>query len=302
MVDRMFRGKPKDTGETDEEGFRILEYEPLVTNFSHSSYAFDYYAHLDPSSTTAGFGFALGHVENITINGHREQHLIFDIIKRWNPKNFEDSVIAWDPILEELMYYCNIFRPVQLTFDQHQSRMPIQWLQKKLRAMNIGTRVYEKTATSVVNWHRAETFRTSLYQNRIHAPYDTADTELAGLELKYLQEIRSSSTPRVEKQDQGPVTTKDIADAMMEVVEAAIGNTMTSQQRNELAESGIRTGALGGYQMGPGSSEQRSAMANLYGSRKGEQGFGSGRPDFRKGNPARRAFGGKPIPRKLPGR
>lgn len=304
MVDRMFRGVPLDTGEINEEAEPILEYTPLSTNWNGSSYRFNYYAHIDPSSTTAGFGFALGHVEDIELFGRKEPHVVFDIIKRWNPKEFEDSVIDWDPILEELIYYCNIFRPVQLTFDQHQSRMPIQYMQKKLRDMSIPTRVYEKTATSVVNWHRAETFRTSLYQNRVHAPLDTDDTELAGLELKYLQEIRSSSIPRVEKQDQGPVTTKDIADAIMEVVEAAIGNTMSNIQRESLSDMSIRTGALGGYSIGGATSgsEQRAALSDLYGNRHGEQGFGMGRRDKLKANPARRPFGGKPLPRRLPGR
>ena len=303
LVDRMFRGVPIDTGDLDQEENPILEYSPLITNWSGSSYEYDYFAHLDPSSTTAGFGFALGHKETMTVGGRKQDHLVFDIIKRWDPKKFDDNVIDWDPILEELLYYCNIFRPVQLTFDQHQSHMPIQYLQKKLRHMNIGTRVWEKTATSMANWKRAETFKTCVYQNLVHAPHDTADTELAGLELKYLQEIRSSSIPRIEKQDTGPVTTKDIADAMMEVVEAAIGNSVAGVVRSDLSNMGVATGAMGGYSIGgSATSEQRAAMSDLYGSRHGEQGFGVGKRDTLRGNPARRAFGGRPMPRRLPGR
>jgi hypothetical protein len=300
MVDRMFKGIP--SGDFEE-----AEYKPLKSNPSGSSYQYNYYAHIDPSSTTAGFGFAMGHIEQIEFNGKIEAHMVFDVIKRWDPHDFEDNVIEWEPILEELVYYCNIFRPVQMTFDQHNSQYPIQYLKTKLRKMNIATRVFEKTSTSADNWHRAETFRTLLYQNKVHAPYDTPDIELAALELKYLQEVRTASLPRVEKQDTGPVTTKDIADAIMEVVESALGNQMASITRDSLSDMEIQTGAQGGYQIGGGNgggmgSETRAALSNLYGPRQGEQSFGGGKRDTLRGNPARRAFGGRPIPRRLPGR
>lgn len=303
MVDRMFKGVPTDTGERNEDGEKILKYEPLQTNFDYSSFQYDYYAHIDPSSTTAGFGFALGHPVTMYLDDTPQRHFVYDIIKQWNPRDFDGHVIDWDPILEELMHYCLIFRPVQLTFDQHQSRMPIQFMQKELRKRNIQTRVFEKTATSIGNWNRNEAFKHALYHGRLHAPYDTEWTTLAEHELKYLQVIMTSQIPRVEKQDTGPIQTKDVADAMMEVVESAIGNPIASEARMELSDMRVSAGALGGYNIGGGErGEKRAALANLYGTRHGEQGFGGGRRDRPSSRPERRPFGGRPLPRTLPGR
>jgi hypothetical protein len=295
-VDRMFLGKPIGH---DDEG---LVYEPLKTNRMNGFIANEYYAHLDPSSTTAGFGFAMGHVEEITVDDRTEAHVVFDIIQRWNPSDFEDSTIDWEPILEEIMLICNTFKPAQLTMDQHQSSWPISYLRKTLRAQGINTRIFEKTATSKGNWHRSETFKTALNRNLIHAPFDEADCQYASLELKFLQEIKSARIPRVEKQDVGPVQTKDIADAMMEVVEACIGDLMAGEIRADLGE-GLRMGASGGYPMGGSESGKKAAMAHYYGHRKGEQMLGgSAARQNNPTSPTRRPVGGKPITRRLPNR
>jgi hypothetical protein len=186
--------------------------------------------------------------------------------------------------------------------DQHQSSWPISYLRKTLRSKNIGTRVFEKTATSMNNWNRAEIFKTAVNQNKIHAPYDTADCQYASLELKFLQEIKSARIPRVEKQEVGPVQTKDIADAMMEVVEACIGNVMSQQNREDLGE-GIRMASPGGYSMGGRESATPGEISHFYGQRRGEQ-YLSGQMGARKGStsPTRRPVGGKPISRRLPNR
>jgi len=295
-VDRMFEGVP--VGETDGE----VTYRPLKINNSNSTYMHQYYAHLDPSSTTAGFGFALAHVEEIEMFGRKEPHVVFDIVQRWNPADFEDSTIDWEPILEEIMRICYIFRPTQLTMDQHQSSWPISFLRKNLRAKGIDTRVFEKTATSTGNWNRAEIFKTAINRNLIHAPNDTADCQYAALELKFLQEIKSARIPRVEKQDVGPVQTKDIADAMMEVVEACIGNVMANETRGNLAE-GMSMGSPGGYSIGGRETATPNEIANFYGGRRGEQRFTGGMGgDRQQVSPTRRPVGGRPVSRRLPNR
>jgi hypothetical protein len=304
MIDRMFRGRP-----VIDEGM-VVQFEPLITNWGEQvHFGNTYRAHLDPSSTTAGFGFALGHSEYFeNQNGQHEPHVVFDIVRRWEPKTFEDNVIDWEPILQELIYYCQVFRPATLTFDQHQSAWPIQWLKKELRQRGLNeTRVFEKVATSQGNWDRAEVFRTCLYQGLIHAPSDTTDTAWATLELKYLQEIKTSRIPRVEKQDEGPVQTKDMADCMMEVVEAFLGNTVASEEREMLGAMPIVGGAMGGYPLGGGGgsgqpSSARQQMNRLYNTaRAGEQSHHPGKGGGVARNPARRPFGGRPQPRKLPG-
>lgn len=273
MVDRMFFGRPKLSGE---------EFEPYPTNWNDSTYMHRYKAHVDPSSTTAGFGFALGHTEHLKVLNHEgieveTEHVVFDIIKRWDPHSFPDGVIDWQFVTQEILQYCDIFRPYEVTFDQFQSAAMIQELARELRKRGMaGTRVYEKTATAQHNYDRAEVFKTALYQGLVHAPNDTAD--LVGEqgvqnELKYLQEIRTGRLPRIDKQDVGPVTTKDMADCVMEVVEGLIGNMILAQGAGVAVSPSY--GAPNGYPIGGhdagGYGGQGSPFADLYTRRIGEQ-------------------------------
>lgn len=299
-IDQMFMGRPLPEG----------GYDKLLTNRWDSTYRLRYKAHLDPSSTTSGFGFALGHTEILSVPGSggepvQNHHVIFDIIKRWNPSDFPERVIEWDPILQEIMGYIDVFRPYELTMDQFNSAYPLQWIRRELRKRRLHeTHVYEKTANSQGNWDRAEIFRTALYQGLVHAPYDHPDCDYAGLELKFLQEIKTGRVPRVDKQEMGPVTTKDMADCVMTVTEDLIGNLMSQEVRVELAETPLSVTAMGGYPIA--GSERASASHPEFGAhykrRIGEQmTMGGKKRNPGKVNPARRVAGGRPLPRKLPG-
>lgn len=270
-VDTCFAGLPTVVDEDE------IQYTPLITNWNGASYMHRYKAHLDPSSTTAGFGFALGHVEVLENHlGEQSQHVVFDIVKRWNPKEFPEGVVDWQIVLNEIIQYVDIFRPFEVTFDQFQSAAPIQALNRMIRDKGwSGIRVYEKTATAQHNWHRAECFRTALYQGLVHAPHDTSDTQYAALELKYLQQVNTSGRfPRVDKQEIGPVQTKDMADCMMEVVESLIGNIMAREVRESMGFMPVGFGAPGGFAIGGpdrGGYGRPNPFADLYSKRTGEQ-------------------------------
>lgn len=268
MVDRAYMGRP--TREANS-------FIPMRTNWNSSSFMWKYKAHLDPSSTTAGFGFAMGHVEPLEEpDGRVREHVIMDIVQRWKPEQFPDGVVDWEVVLNELTRYINLFEPYEVTFDQFQSQAPIQWLNTWLRDNNLTqTRVYEKTATAQHNWNRAEVFRTALYQGVVHLPLDTADAEWSVLELKNLQQINTAGRfPRIDKQEIGPVQTKDMADCIMEVTEALIGNVIANQTRANLGSLPVSLGASGGYQIG-GRNEQ---MDDFYNSNKGTHTFREMRP------------------------
>jgi hypothetical protein len=272
MVDRMFAGAPIGY---NEEGKQILE--PLFSNYGHGVRAFyDYVAHLDPSSTTAGFGFALGHVEQFKHkDGKVRDHVIFDIIKRWEPKEFENGAIDWEIVHNEVMGYIELFRPVNISFDQYQSDAPIQALQKEIRANNYNTIVELKRRTNESNWKQAEAFKTALYQGLVHAPHDELGNQWSSLELKFLvKKATGGKNPRVDKQDVGPVQTKDMADCIMEVVEKLIGNIVMRSMREELSRNALAPGALGGYTI-PGTTQGTSMHPELQAyyqniARKGE--------------------------------
>ncbi len=68
-------------------------------------------------------------------------------------------------------------------------------------------------------------------------------------ELKFLQVKKGSSRwSRVEKQDTGPMRTKDIADCIMEVTAHLLGDAIAARM-GDLNQS-IQPGSQGGYQIG----------------------------------------------------
>lgn len=259
MVDRMYRGVPAGI-QIQVDGSKVPRYEPIWTNMGGSAplregVVHRYKFHCDPSSNTAGFGFAIAHIEffpNLVSEEH-EEHVVFDMIKRWDPKKM-GGVIRWNPILDEISMYATIFNPYEITFDQHQSAEPIQDLSERLRQRNMTTSVHMVNATNELNWKRWEVFKTALYQGRVHAPDDEAAYNLPTCkdELKFLQEIKTGGRfPRVEKQDMGPVQMKDQADCAAECVYSLIGNMILTHMRDRLASS-ITPGAEGGFAIGYG--------------------------------------------------
>jgi hypothetical protein len=208
------------------------------------TYMHRYFAHCDPSSTTAGFGFAIGHMEEFqSEEGAPEPHVVFDVVKRWNPKDFPGETIQYEVVIEELLSWMTVFRPVELSFDQYYSNILIQTMRSKLLKGNINTRVMEKTATAAVNMKKYEALKTAINLNMIHIPVDCPDSEYAKLEMKFLQ-IKNG---RVDKQDIGPVQTKDIADCIAEVASTILSG-VPGMIRG--LSGGSQFGAQGGYGIG----------------------------------------------------
>lgn len=261
-IDEMFGGYPTewvyDMSDPDEPDPRPrLLLSPMQTNVGkETTNIFKYKFHLDPSSTTAGFGFAIAHTETLPDwRGQEEEHVIFDLIKRWQPSKFQGGVIRWPVILEEVMKFAELFFPFEITFDQHESVQPIQELSEKLNDRNIPTRVYMKPATAELNWKRWEVTKTSIYAKLVHAPNDTEDAVWCSQELKFLQvQGGTSKFPRVDRQEIGPVQTKDMADCVAECVNTLIGNQISNRTRERLSTSALYGGSPGGYALGGGST------------------------------------------------
>lgn len=213
-----------------------------------------YKAHGDPSSTGANFGFAIAHVEMIeekhpiTEDMMNVPHVVFDLVDAFYPDDFENDTIDWLEIMPVFMEYINHFRPYEFTFDQFDSSAPIQMLQAEAQKMGAwGTSIFVKTATPGVNRQRALNFKAALNLGRVHAPEPPTgivgrnSLELSKNELKFLVEKHG----RIEKQDFGPVQTKDIADCIMECVDALIGESLMADMA--LLGQSMVTGAPGGY-------------------------------------------------------
>lgn len=261
-------------------------------------YYYDYKMHCDPSSTTAGFGFAIGHVEEFEdttgfFPGGVARHVVFDVVKRWNPQDFPGGTINYIAVREELEHYLSLYRPSELSFDQFNSVSIQQELRMFIQKRGMGNiRIHEVTATAKLNWDRWESFKTALNLGLIHVPVDCIDpksrfdhSDWVRQELKFLREYSAGQVKRVDKQENGPVTTKDVADCVAEVSFKFLSSYMGAIMEQGFNAS-ISFGASGGYQIGgrqsggPQTSKERGGAggASHFNDWYGSAGHGRGAP------------------------
>lgn len=179
-----------------------------------------YRAHCDPSTVNANFAMAIAHLENSPPDEHDQvwPHVIFDVLKVWKPEDYPDHTIDYVEIGEELEQYLTKFPTTRkITFDQFNSAALISRLNRRFGP---SIRIAElETATEKYNTSRAEKFKSALNLGWVHVPrdnyyrYQETRASLLEMELKFLQYDKG----KVVKQSAGPVTTKDLADAVMSV-------------------------------------------------------------------------------------
>ena len=187
---------------------------PLVSQHQ-GKLSIAYRAHADPSRTNANFGFCIAHVEDAPPDEHGIiwPHVIIDVLKVWKPEDFRDHTIDYISVGEELDDYLTRFPSMtKMTYDQFNSAGFIA--HQKRAFPNI--RVMEKTFTMRENQDRFERFKSALNLGWVHSFKDdfAEDSQsLLELELKFLQEKNG----KVDRQEIGPVQTKDLSDAVMVV-------------------------------------------------------------------------------------
>jgi hypothetical protein len=197
-----------------------------------------YKGHADPSLANANFGVAIAHPEK---DEDGILHCVFDYIYHYAPSDFPDNIIDYPQIDDDLWRLIQGFKPDEFTFDQWNSANSIARLNRRVYDARFPKRVevFEKTATAAHNWERAENFKIALNQRWIHAPaYEQAQMELLYLQLK---------NGKVEKQDAGPVQTKDVADCLMEVVWTILGEQVRSWTHGALSNFEPRGSLQGGF-------------------------------------------------------
>lgn len=254
-------------------GDRVLEMQTQGILARH------YKGHADPSLANANFGLAIAHSE---MGDDGFAHCVFDYITHWSPSDWEDGFVDYVEIEDDIWRLLQDFVPEEFTFDQWNSASIIAKLKKKLLKTPLPKRVqiWEETATVAHNWKRAETFKVALNQGWIHAPF----YELAQLELRFLQ-LKNGN--KVEKQDAGPVQTKDVADCLFECVYALLGDQVRSFMAQELSSfpvGGSVQGGLDPYSRERDRPEAHNALGGLH--RRDAITRGG------RGNPARSAMRG----------
>lgn len=226
-VDRMFLPWP------DREGTPLQHQDQGALKHAYA-------AHGDPSKSAKNFGFAIAHAVGPDEDGL--YHVIFDRIHHWEPGSFPENnhEIDYLQIVDEIIVWGRGFMPDQITFDQFNSAMLIQRIRSQLREAQLSkqTRVFERTATGPLNWAMAECFKIALNMDLLHAP----PYEQASNELKFLQDKGN----KVEAPTTGAIQTKDVYDAMANVVWALIGAQMAPFMKKELSELALSAGQIGG--------------------------------------------------------
>lgn len=230
----------------------------------------DYVGHADPGKTGSNFGFAIGH--KVFVPGQSLPHVVFDVIKAWQPQDFDNGEMDYEIIEAEMKEYVDNFMPTQLTFDQWNSIGFIQRIGAHSRKNNYKvTRTFERTATGPINWKTAETMKVALSLNLIHCPiYD-----LLELECLFLRKLPGD---KVDHPDSGPVTTKDVYDAVSIVIHELIGADVAAYLGEELSSLKAVTGLPGPRSPDSGSNDVRNQFSQFTAER---------REAMRYGNPSR---------------
>lgn len=189
-------------------------------------------------NSNANFGWAIAHTEGPDENGL--MHVVFDKIHYWAPHHWDDGQVDYIEIGQEIGDDVVAFLPELVTFDQFNSVEAMQRIRRRVRESQLPKHITieERTATAPLNWKMAETFKTALGLNLIHAPYH----EQAELEARFLQ-VKGN---KVDHPTMGPVQTKDVWDAMANVVYALIGDQMEAFLKSELRDLSIGGTAKGG--------------------------------------------------------
>lgn len=206
-----------------------------------------YRAHADPSRTNANFGFCIAHLEQAPPDEHGIiwPHVIIDVLKVWKPQDFPHHTIDYVQVGEELDDYLTRFPSMtKMTYDQFNSAGFIA--HQKRAFPNI--RVLEKTFTLRENQDRFEKFKSAMNLGWVHAYKDDFAEDgqsLLEMELKFLQEKNG----KVDKQEIGPIQTKDLSDAVMvvtvELLHESLDRWWTAINRTSIGSTnvdGLRTG------------------------------------------------------------
>lgn len=229
-----------------------------------------YKAHGDPAKSGDRFGFAIGHAEPDP-DDPEIKHVVFDVIHAWDPAEYPDHTIDYEDVYGDIWQYVVDFQPFELTFDQWSSAAYISRLQRDIRKATFTKRVdvYEHTATLKSNWQKAEVFKTALNMGWVHFPAGTTASEILELELKFLRQVPTSGLHgKVDHPDVGPVTTKDVADAVFDVVYTLLADQVV-HIRESLGDVRTKPMQQGGLPVAPAPREEESVFSALSSASRG---------------------------------
>ena len=239
--------------------FLTPEWRDRLVEQDRGKLSISYRAHADPSRTNANFGFCIGHLEDSPPDeyGYIWPHVIIDVLKVWKPEDFPDHTVDYVDIQEQLDSYLTRWPTItKMSYDQFNSAGFISHQKRKFS--NI--RILQQTFTEQQNQDRFEKFKTALNLGWVHSYRDTFAEEgqsLLELELKFLQEKLSGSKIKVDKQDIGPVQTKDLSDCVMVVVTDLLHESL---DRHKASLNRLSVGSTNTAGLRSGREQERQRM------------------------------------------
>ena len=265
----------------------------VLENFTPGFGIYEYRGHADPSKSNANTALAIAHTELFPDEetGERVAHVIIDWMQVWRPGDFEDNIIDYMDIKDEMLEIISMFPTLKtFSYDQYGGFITVPMLKQDLRSIKHRARVKEATFTAKSNAIRQERFKSALYAGWVHAPKDTLGPDknsLLELELKYLQD----NNGRVSHQTVGAIQTDDLADCVMEIVSELLADQLDRYYRNKgLGRSRLALGGQGGYHTGGigihgvSGEEAKSRLTRIATAGKPTYGVSMGRNKRRSGN------------------
>lgn len=228
-----------------ENMFRDPEWRDTLVPQTFGKFNTVYRMHCDPARVNDNFAMAIGHLEEAPPDkyGNVWPHVVFDVLKVWKPSDFKGHIIDYNTINEDLDVYLTKFPSInKCTFDQHNSAGCISYL-NRLHGPRI--RIFESTFTKEANERRFERFKSALYLEWVHAYRDNYFDDGKSLlehELKFLQRL---PTGKIDHPSAGPVQSKDLADAVMVVVEDLLHEYLDRWQKSLLGQVAFGSSDVG---------------------------------------------------------
>lgn len=174
-----------------------------------------YIAHGDPARVGDTFGFAIGHVR---YDENGLPHVYIDDAFGWRPRDFADGIIHYPSVEAEITDILARYPTSTMTFDHYNSFGTIDRLQAFVASGGAKhrTNVYVREAGYSVNWKMAEVFKAAAMAGLVHIPAELTDV------LEELDHLQVTGQ-RVDHPTTGAVTSKDLADCVINIVYSAIG-------------------------------------------------------------------------------
>ncbi len=202
----------------------------------------EYVMHVDMAKTRANLAVVVGHV------GRRDDrglpHVVIDAFHVRRPGDGPGGEIDQMEAYQLIQQLIVNFAPAVVTFDQFQSALTIQRLQRWAATQHLprAIQIFEETATTPHNRLVANVFKSAALLGLVHAP----EHPLARMELLHLQERNG----RVDHPTYGPVTTSDVADALFEVTHRLVGGDIDVWK--QLGDLPLGMSQEGGFQPSTG--------------------------------------------------